>query len=117
MGWQPMTTGERIRKMRRACRVTQSDVAKALGVTNTSVCNWEKGVCTPRAPILKLLADLFGCEVCNLTGVRPPPSFAPRTHLPVAMSLRDCTDADLLAELARRLSHGAAVQARGDGNP
>jgi len=103
MGLPLRTIGERIRDMRRACHMSRGSVAKALEVSNTSVRNWENGVCAPRAPIINLLSDLFHCDACNLTGVHSPPSFPLDIHLPSTKSLQDYTDADLLEELARRL--------------
>ena len=102
MGWQPKTIGERIKELRKACHMSQGDVGKALGVTNTSVCNWERGVCTPRIPEIKLLADLFNCSMSDLTGIVPPPQFdaCPRRG---PKALHEYTDIELLDELRRRM--------------
>jgi len=101
MGWQPKTIGERIKEMRKACRMTQGEVAKALGIRNTSICNWENGVCAPASPTIIALAALFSCSVRDLTGISSPPPFeVPRP--PDYRLLSEYTDTELLDELIRR---------------
>ena len=99
--WQPRSIGERIKEVRKACRMSQAEVGEALGVTNTSVRNWEKGVCTPPSPTIIALAALFSCSVRDLTGISSPPSFeVPRP--PDYRLLIEYTDTELLDELIRR---------------
>lgn len=48
----------------KACRantgMTQTEFAKAIGVNETTVLNWEKGRTFPRLPELKKISDLSG---------------------------------------------------------
>lgn len=43
MGADPAATGTRIRKRRQVLRMTQEDLAAALGVSKSTVANWERG--------------------------------------------------------------------------
>ncbi len=62
--------GERLRDERISLKLTQVDLATALGVSRRSVIDWEKGVATPNAEVLAALADL-GCDVLYvLVGIR-----------------------------------------------
>ena len=47
---------------------TQREVAKALGVENSAVSKWERGINKPRADKLPQLAKLYGCTVDELLG-------------------------------------------------
>ena len=45
---------------------TQREVAKLLGVKESSVSKWERGVAKPRADKLSSLAKLYGCSIEEL---------------------------------------------------
>lgn len=45
---------------------TQREVAKMLGVQESSVSKWERGVAKPRADKLPMLAKLYGCTIEEL---------------------------------------------------
>ena len=45
---------------------TQCEVAKILGVTESSVSKWERGLSKPRADKLPALAKLYGCSIEEL---------------------------------------------------
>ena len=62
----------RIRELRLARGLNQSQVAEATGVTPQAVCRWEAGVATPTTDKLPLMADLFGCTIDALYGREPP---------------------------------------------
>ena len=46
--------------------LTQTDIAKQLGVTQGAVSQWENGTVKPRADLLPKLADVLGCTVDEL---------------------------------------------------
>ena len=48
---------------RRANRVTQSELARSLGVSPQAVYKWEKGICYPDITFLPLLAAVIGCTI------------------------------------------------------
>lgn len=45
---------------------TQREVAKILGVKESAVSKWERGVSKPRADKLPVLAKLYGCTIEEL---------------------------------------------------
>ena len=44
----------------------QSDVAKAIGVSARSVCNWENGKTYPSGAVLIQLCNLYGIPLDNI---------------------------------------------------
>lgn len=45
---------------------TQRDVAKILGVRESAVSKWERGLARPRADKLPAIAKLYGCTIEEL---------------------------------------------------
>ena len=58
--------GQRIARLRKARQWTQADLAKRLGVTETSVCYWEQGRSRPRTARLQSLAELLDMPLAAL---------------------------------------------------
>ena len=46
--------------------LSQAAVAEQLGVTAPAVCQWEKGKTSPKMPMLRKIAKLYGCTVDEL---------------------------------------------------
>lgn len=63
-----MDLGKKIRAHRDDLGLTQAELADKLGLTYSSVSQWESGRATPRTPILRQLADLFDTTVADLMG-------------------------------------------------
>ena len=63
-----MDLGKKIRAHRDELGLTQAELAEKLGLTYSSVSQWESGRATPRTPILRQLADLFDTTVADLMG-------------------------------------------------
>lgn len=63
-----MDLGKKIRSHRDELGLTQAELADKLGLTYSSVSQWESGRATPRTPILRQLADLFNTTVADLMG-------------------------------------------------
>lgn len=61
-----MKLGETIRKYRKACKLTQEQVADALSVTAPAVNKWENGVSYPDITLLAPLARLLGVDTNTL---------------------------------------------------
>jgi len=59
---------EQIAFLRRQKRVTQEQLAQALGVTNQAVSKWESGQCCPDIQLLPALADYFSVSLDMLMG-------------------------------------------------
>ena len=55
---------------RRSRKLTQTDVAQALGVDQSTVSCWESGKAQPRGAMLLRVAALYGCTVDQL--LKPP---------------------------------------------
>lgn len=65
---EKMDLGKKIRAHRDELGLTQAELADKLGLTYSSVSQWESGRATPRTPILRQLAELFGTTVADLMG-------------------------------------------------
>lgn len=57
--------------MREKSGLKQEEVAKIFGVSRTAVAKWETGKSLPRAELLPLIAQTYGCEISELLGNTP----------------------------------------------
>ena len=55
------TLGNRIKKLRKEKGVSQSELGRLLGIKNTQISNYEKGVSVPPSDTLSMMADIFNC--------------------------------------------------------
>lgn len=62
-----MSTGERIKKLRKARGMTQGQVAEAIGATEGAVRHYERGVRTPGAEQIAAIAEVLGVSPSALT--------------------------------------------------
>lgn len=60
--------GKAMRILRMTAKLTQQDVARALGIRRSTVAMWERGTAMPRADKLPELAKLYGCSIDDLFG-------------------------------------------------
>lgn len=60
--------GENIRAQRKLRRITQVELATALGVSKQSVCNWENNNIMPSIQMLLNIAQYFGVSTDLLLG-------------------------------------------------
>lgn len=58
----------RLKEIREARNVTQTQLAKDIGVSNTTVSNWESGVRQPEIEMIITLADYFDISIDFLLG-------------------------------------------------
>lgn len=65
-----MMTG--IKELREARGLTQSELGKKLGLTQSAVAKWETGGFTPCTSTLLALADVLGVSIDRLCGREPP---------------------------------------------
>lgn len=42
--------------------LTQKQASKALKVSNKTLCNWENGICLPKADKIDAICDLYNCD-------------------------------------------------------
>jgi transcriptional regulator with XRE-family HTH domain len=71
-----MKTAHRIAELRQYRGMLQADVAKAVGVTKATVCNWEHGRIGIGTARLEQIARALNCDVADLLvapGSPPPP--------------------------------------------
>lgn len=64
-----MKVSQRIKVARTARGMTQSDLAKAVGVSEHTAFNWERGVHRPRPRYIKRLAEVLGVDPIGLVDV------------------------------------------------
>lgn len=62
------TFGEILREKRKEKGLSQSQVAKKLGISNHQVCRWEAGVHFPNLIIATSIADVLECTLDELVG-------------------------------------------------
>lgn len=60
--------GERLKELRTERNLSQKDLAKILGTTNSSICDWETDRAQPDMEMLVKLADYFKVTVDYLLG-------------------------------------------------
>ena len=78
----PVFFGETIRNARKALGLTQRQLSDCLGVSNTSVSNWEKGLSRPDADMIQKLCailhlqanDFYGTKEASVENSRRPVS-------------------------------------------
>lgn len=54
------------KNQRKKAGLTQMEVAKALGISDAAVCQWESGETMPTGKRMKEVAELYGCTVDDL---------------------------------------------------
>ena len=61
-----------ITRLRKRMKITQEELAKAVGVSNQAVSKWESAICCPDIQLLPVLAQFFGVTIDELMGVSEP---------------------------------------------
>ena len=59
---------ELLKELRKQCGMSQAEVAKALGIRQSTVAMWENGTNLPRADKLPALSKLYHCPIEKLLG-------------------------------------------------
>lgn len=67
-----------IKRHRKAAGLTQVELAKAVGVVQSTVAEWERGTSAPLPHKLPLIADQLHCTIDQLFGRDPPVQDADR---------------------------------------
>ena len=70
----PVFFGETIRNARKALGLTQRQLSDRLGVSNTSVSNWEKGLSRPDADMIQKLCDILHLQPNDIYGTKEAPA-------------------------------------------
>ena len=74
----PVFFGETIRNARKALGLTQRQLAETLGVANTSVSNWEKGLSRPDADMIQKLCVCLQLQANDFYGTSGAPAQSDR---------------------------------------
>lgn len=64
-----MKLGNNIKNLRKQFKLTQTELAEKLGVTEQTVSKWETDKCYPDVSLLPMLANVFDCSVDRVLGV------------------------------------------------
>ena len=68
----PVFFGEKIRNARKAQGFTQRQLAEKIGVSNTSISNWEKGFSRPDADLIQKLCRVLRLQPNDFYGTETP---------------------------------------------
>lgn len=71
-----MTLGKRLTQLREARQLSQSEVARAIHLTQQAIDNYEKGTREPKGEILVRLARFYGVSTDYLLGLADDPTGA-----------------------------------------
>lgn len=85
-----------IKSLRETVNITQSELAKKLNVTRSSVNAWEQGVSVPSIALLVALAQFFHVSTDYLLGLEQ--------NLTLDISALDETEIKILCELVKHFS-------------
>lgn len=91
----------RLKELRKAHALTQSQTAEILGVPTKTYQNYEREVRYPDMDVLCVLADRYGVTLDYLVGRDDSPDYADRQRLLVYFDQLDDDGQERLLELAR----------------
>lgn len=63
-----MSIGTNIYNLRKEKKLTQSQLAEKLGVSDQSVSKWENGQCSPDVSLFPVMAEIFGVSIDRIFG-------------------------------------------------
>lgn len=98
-----VTLGEDIKRARERLQLTQPQLAKMVGVSDTTISNWERDASTPKSRMARLRQVLKMDEVEADSSDYDEMHYGPR--------LRRASDYQLLDEFMRRLNEARAAAA------
>lgn len=61
-----MSIGKNIARLRKASDIRQIELAKAVNVSQSLICQIERGTKVPSLPLAKQIANALGCDVNDL---------------------------------------------------
>lgn len=77
----PVFFGEKIRNARKSLGLTQRQLAEQLGVSNTSISNWEKGLSRPDADMIQNLCSILRLQPNDFYGTSEAPDETTRRQV------------------------------------
>lgn len=124
-----MSTGANIRRLRKQRKLTQDQLGDMVGVSRSTITQWERGWTTPRMGNVQLLAGALGVSTADIIADELPPSNAikPATAKPAYAPLLgrvhagEAQEPDVLQdaipvpyEIIKRHPQGYFLQVEGD---
>ena len=74
-----MNIGDNIRNARKALKMSQDELADAIGANRVTISQYERGSYLPSVPALERLAEALGMTPGQLTGGAEPQTETPKT--------------------------------------
>lgn len=71
-----MSTGANIRRLREQRNLTQDELGNMVGVSRSTITQWERGWTTPRMGNIQILAGIFGVTTADIIADEPSPTNA-----------------------------------------
>lgn len=68
MKYDKQEIGQRIRAERKACKMTQEELSKAVGISRSTLIHIEKGDTLPELTPLSKMCEALGCRVSYILG-------------------------------------------------
>ncbi len=124
-----MSTGANIRRLREQRNLTQDELGNMVGVSRSTITQWERGWTTPRMGNIQILAGIFGVTTADIIADEPSPTNAikPATTKPAYAPLLgrvhagEAQEPDVLQdaipvpyEIIKRHPQGYFLQVEGD---
>jgi transcriptional regulator with XRE-family HTH domain len=109
---------DKIKRLRTARKMTQRDLADALGIKQQTVCRWESGGGEPNIEMLIKLADFFNITIDQLVGHELKPDKPSKSEQRISFYLKELSDdqKDVITTLIKTLTQSNGKQTGGVAN-
>lgn len=87
-----MSLGNNIRAVRKEKKLSQVELGKAVGVSRSTIANWEKGKTSPATTYILKLANFFNITTDYLLGYTPTPQFTRKDERDVQKIVKNLLD-------------------------
>lgn len=67
-----MSLGENVKRLREAANINQLELSEKVGVSQSMICQIERGTKTMTVQLAKEVADALGCRIDDLLANDPP---------------------------------------------
>ena len=87
-----MSLGNNIKAVRKEKKLSQVELGKAVGVSRSTIANWEKGKASPATTYISKLANFFNITTDYLLGYTPTPQFTHKDERDVQKIVKNLLD-------------------------
>ena len=87
-----MSLGNNIRAVRKEKKLSQVELGKAVGVSRSTIANWEKGKTSPATTYILKLANFFNITTDYLLGYTPTPQLTRKDERDVQKIVKNLLD-------------------------